>query len=32
VPSGGGGLAVSLVGENPLMTRGSTLVVFALPK
>ena len=32
VPSGGGGLAVSLVGENPLMTRGSTLMVFALPK
>jgi alcohol dehydrogenase (cytochrome c) len=32
VPSGGGGLAVSLVGENPLMTKGSTLVVFALPK
>jgi alcohol dehydrogenase (cytochrome c) len=32
VPSGGGGLVVSLVGENPLMTKGSTLVVFALPK
>jgi len=32
VPSGGGGLAVSLVGENPLASKGSTLVVFALPK
>ncbi|MBI3796827.1 MAG: PQQ-dependent dehydrogenase, methanol/ethanol family [Deltaproteobacteria bacterium] len=32
VPSGAGGLVVSLVGENPLMTKGSTLVVFALPK
>ncbi|MGE0822865.1 MAG: pyrroloquinoline quinone-dependent dehydrogenase [Candidatus Binatia bacterium] len=31
VPSGGGGLAVSLVGENPLGTKGSALVVFALP-
>jgi alcohol dehydrogenase (cytochrome c) len=32
IPSGGGGLAVSLVGENPLSTRGSALLVFALPK
>ncbi|MEW6297108.1 MAG: PQQ-dependent dehydrogenase, methanol/ethanol family [Thermodesulfobacteriota bacterium] len=32
VPSGGGGLAVSLVGENPLSTRGSALIVFALPQ
>jgi alcohol dehydrogenase (cytochrome c) len=32
IPSGGGGLAVSLVGENPLGTKGSTLAVFALPK
>ncbi len=31
IPSGGGGLAVSLVGENPLSTRGSALLVFALP-
>jgi alcohol dehydrogenase (cytochrome c) len=32
VPSGGGGLAVSLVGENPLGTKGSALTVFALPQ
>lgn len=32
IPSGGGGLAVTLVGEPPLNTQGSTLVVFALPK
>lgn len=32
IPSGGGGLAVSLVGENPLSTRGSALLVFALPQ
>jgi alcohol dehydrogenase (cytochrome c) len=31
IPSGGGGLAVSLVGENPLGTKGSALTVFALP-
>lgn len=31
VPSGGGGLAVSLVGENPLGTKGSAVTVFALP-
>jgi alcohol dehydrogenase (cytochrome c) len=30
VPSGGGGLAVSLVGENPLGTKGSAVTVFAL--
>ncbi|TMA57863.1 MAG: PQQ-dependent dehydrogenase, methanol/ethanol family [Deltaproteobacteria bacterium] len=32
VPSGGGGLAVTLVGEPPLASKGSALVVFALPK
>ena len=32
IPSGGGGLAVSLVGENPLASKGSTLFVFALPE
>jgi len=32
VPSGGGGLAVSLAGENPLASKGSALVVFALAK
>lgn len=32
VPSGGGGLAVTLAGENPLSSKGSALVVFALPK
>jgi hypothetical protein len=31
VPSGGGGIAVRTVGEAPLMTQGSALVVFALP-
>jgi len=31
MPSGGGGLAVALVGENPNVTLGSALVVFALP-
>jgi alcohol dehydrogenase (cytochrome c) len=30
VPSGGGGLAVSLVGENPLGTKGSAVTAFAL--
>lgn len=30
VPSGGGGLAVSLVGENPLGTKGSAVTVFVL--
>lgn len=32
IPSGGGGLAVTLVGENPLASKGSALVVFALPQ
>ena len=32
VPSGGGGLAVTIVGEAPMTTLGSTLVVFALPQ
>ncbi len=32
VPSGGGGLAVSIVGENPLGTKGSAVTVFALPQ
>lgn len=31
VPSGGGGIAVAIVGENPKVTKGSALVVFALP-
>ncbi len=32
IPSGGGGLAVSIVGENPLGTKGSAVTVFALPQ
>ena len=32
IPSGGGGLAVSIIGENPLVSKGSTLFVFALPE
>ncbi len=32
IPSGGGGLAVTIVGEPPIVTLGSTLVVFALPE
>ena len=32
IGSGGGGLAVTLVGEPPRRTLGSTLVVFALPE
>jgi alcohol dehydrogenase (cytochrome c) len=32
VPSGGGGLAASLVGEPPLASKGSALLVFALPQ
>jgi alcohol dehydrogenase (cytochrome c) len=32
VPSGGGGLAATLAGEPPLASKGSALVVFALPK
>lgn len=31
VASGGGGLAVTIIGENPNVTLGSALVVFALP-
>jgi alcohol dehydrogenase (cytochrome c) len=31
VPSGGGGIAVAIVGENPKVTKGDALVVFALP-
>jgi alcohol dehydrogenase (cytochrome c) len=31
VPSGGGGLVVDIVGEHPLTTKGSALVVFAMP-
>ena len=31
VASGGGGIAVTIVGENPNVTPGSALVVFALP-
>ncbi len=32
VPSGGGGLLVELVGQPPVRTLGSTVVVFALPE
>ncbi len=32
IPSGGGGLAVTLVGEPPITTPGSALAVFALPE
>ena len=32
VPSGGGGIAVAIIGEHPKVTKGSALVVFALPK
>ncbi len=32
IPSGGGGLAVTLVGEPPLTSKGSALLVFALPE
>jgi alcohol dehydrogenase (cytochrome c) len=32
IPSGGGGLAVTLVGEPPLTSKGSALIVFALPE
>jgi hypothetical protein len=31
VASGGGGIAVAIVGEHPHVTKGSALVVFALP-
>lgn len=31
MPSGGGGIAVTIVGENPNVTLGSALVVFTLP-
>ena len=32
VTSGGGGLAVTIVGEPPIVTLGSALIVFALPQ
>ena len=32
IPSGSGGLVVSIVGENPNVSRGSALFVFALPE
>ncbi len=32
IPSGAGGLVVSIVGENPNVSRGSALFVFALPE
>ncbi len=32
IPSGGGGIAASMVGEPPLASTGSALVVFALPQ
>ena len=32
IPSGGGGLAVEMVGEPPLVTRGGALTVFAIPR
>ena len=31
MPSGGGGLAVTIIGENPNVTLGAALVVFSLP-
>ena len=30
VPSGGGGLAVEMIGEPPLVTRGGSIVVFSV--
>ncbi len=32
IPSGGGGIVATVVGEPPLASKGSALVVFALPK
>ena len=32
IPSGGGGLVVTVIGEAPLASKGSALVVFALPR
>ena len=32
ITSGGGGLAVEIVGEPPMVTRGNALMVFGLPK
>ena len=32
IPSGAGGLVVSIVGENPNISKGSALLVFALPQ
>ena len=32
IPSGAGGLAVTVVGENTQISKGSALVVFALPE
>lgn len=32
IPSGGGGIAAAIIGEPPLATLGSALVVFALPE
>lgn len=31
MPSGGGGIAVAIIGEKPNVTKGDALVVFALP-
>jgi alcohol dehydrogenase (cytochrome c) len=31
VPSGGGGIMATLIGEPPLAGKGSALIVFALP-
>jgi alcohol dehydrogenase (cytochrome c) len=31
VASGGGGIAVAIIGENPKVTKGDALVVFAIP-
>jgi hypothetical protein len=31
VPSGGGGIVATAVGEPPLSSKGSALIVFALP-
>jgi alcohol dehydrogenase (cytochrome c) len=32
VPSGGGGIITTIVGEPPLASKGSALIVFALPE
>jgi hypothetical protein len=32
IPSGGGGIVATIIGEPPLASKGSALIVFALPK